>query len=43
MKGISGIKQYKNLITNCKSEKELFDVLDSILLTIKKKNDKLDA
>ena len=43
MKGISGIKQYKNMITNCKSEKELFDVLDSILLTIKKKNDKLDA
>lgn len=43
LKGISGVKQYKNLITNCKTEEEFFNVLDEIMLTICNKNDKLDA
>lgn len=43
LKGIPGIKIYKNTITSCKTEKEFFDVLKDILLTIKDKNDKLYA
>ena len=43
LKGIPGIKSFKNMITSCKSEIEFFNVLDNILLTIKEKNDKLDA
>ena len=43
LKGISGVKQHKNLITNCKNEEEFFNVLDEIMLTICNKNDKLDA
>lgn len=34
LKGIPGVKNYKNLIVSCKSEKEFFEILDNILLTI---------
>lgn len=43
LKGITGIKKYKSLITNCKTDEEFFKVLDSILLTIDDKNDKLGS
>ena len=43
LKGIPGIKTYKNLIVTSKTEKDFFKVLDDILLTISAKNDKLNA
>ena len=43
LKGISGMKEYKNLIVTCKTEKEFFNILDNILLTIRDKSDKLYA
>jgi nifR3 family TIM-barrel protein len=43
LKGIPGIKSYKNLIVISKTEKEFLSVLDDILLTINDKNDKLYA
>ncbi len=30
IKGISGVKKYKSMITNCSSESEFFEVIDSI-------------
>lgn len=30
LRGFSGVKQYKNMITNCKTEKEFFDILNCI-------------
>ena len=30
IKGIPGVKKYKNMITNCSSESEFFEVIDSI-------------
>jgi len=43
LRGISGMKTYKNLIVTCKTEKEFFEILDNILLTITNKFDKLYA
>ncbi len=43
LKGINGVKKYKNLITTAKTENEFLNILDNILLTINEKNDKLYA
>lgn len=43
LKGIPGVKAYKNMITSCKNERDFFRVLDDILLTINAKDDKLYA
>ena len=43
LKGIPGVKEYKNKVTNCKTENEFFKVFDSILLTIDDKNVKLGS
>ena len=43
LKGIPGIKTYKNLIVCAKTESEFLNVLEDILLTINDKNDKLYA
>ena len=43
LKGIPGIKSYKNLIVSAKTESKFLKVLEDILLTINDKNDKLYA